>query len=77
MQSPMRIGLSITDIIYSVFDLTIYELTFTETNTDNNRHYIPKSKNGVPGLYETNTGAFISSETNDDLVAVPLTTNNN
>lgn len=56
--------------IFAAFDLTIYEFTITESGNVV-RHWVPKMKNGtIPGLYDTVTGKFISSETSTELVAV-------
>lgn len=73
MSQPMAIGyLFSQSAIYGVYDLTIYELIISENGVER-RHYVPKTFNGVPGLYDTVTNTFISSETNDELVAIPLT----
>ena len=60
------------DTIFNWFDLSIYELTISENNVTK-RHYVPRKINGVPGLYDTETGAFISSKTSTELVEIPLT----
>ena len=68
-----------TQKAFGSYDIIIYRFTFKE-NGVNVRNYVPKMKGGVPGLYDTVTGAFISSETaktsgleSDELVAIPLT----
>jgi len=78
MEVPVRIGKT-GSRIYNAFDLTIYGLKFVENGTTV-RNYVPMKRNGVPGLYDTVTGAFFSSETaktsgltSDELVAIPLT----
>ena len=73
MAQPLAIGyLFSQQAIYGRYDLTIYEFILSEGGIEK-RHYVPKMRNGVPGLYDTKTGTFISSETNDELVAIPLT----
>ena len=73
MTSPLNIGLNTyNNTIFSYFDLTIYRLTIKENGVAV-RNYVPKSYMGVPGLYDTVTGAFISSETDSEVVAIPLT----
>ena len=76
MLSELEIGRGITNAygtqIFNYYDLTIYELTISEGSTTVH-HYLPKSLNGVPGLYDTVTNTFISSETSTELVAIPLT----
>lgn len=75
MESPMCIGKAVDDTIYCRFDLVIYELKITENGTVV-RDWVPKEKYGVPGLLDiaaNGTGTFLSSETNDELVAIPLT----
>lgn len=57
------------DICYSRFDITIYEFTISE-NGSPVRHYVPQKRYGVVGLYDTVTGSFISSKTNDALVEI-------
>jgi len=74
LTSPMAIGYHQgNQTKFNVFDLTIYELTITE-NGQTVRHWVPKLKEGTTaGLYDTITNKFISSETADELVAIPLT----
>lgn len=72
---PLNLGINrqaSTDVIYGKFDLTIYRLTIKENNVVV-RNYLPKSYLGVPGLYDTVNGVFISSKTSDEVVAIPLT----
>lgn len=57
------------DVCYSRFYLTIYEFTIIEDG-ENVRHYIPMRRFGSPGLYDTVTGSFLTSRTNDPLVEV-------
>ena len=68
MQNPLRIGRGNT-YFFELFELTIYELTITENGTAV-RHYVPKNVNGVPGLYDTVTDTFISSETSTEVEEV-------
>jgi hypothetical protein len=73
MAQPLAIGyLFSQQAIYGRYDLTIYEFILSEGGIEK-RHYVPKMRNGVIGLYDTVNGTFISSETNDELVAIPLT----
>lgn len=75
-KGPLTIGLyhssSGTDSIFNWYDLTIYELTITENDVVK-RHYTPVTRGGVPGLLDSETGHFMSSKTNTELVAIPLT----
>ena len=75
-KGPLTIGLyhssSGTDSIFNWYDLTIYELTITENDVVK-RHYTPVTRDGVPGLLDSETGHFMSSKTNTELVAIPLT----
>ena len=57
------------DICYSRFYMTIYEFSIIEDGV-NVRHYIPMRRFGSPGLYDTVTGSFLTSKTNDPLVEV-------
>jgi hypothetical protein len=64
-----------SDTIYCRFDWVIYELKITEGGTVV-RDYVPRTRNGIPGLLDVSASGsheFISSETNDELVAIPLT----
>lgn len=73
MVNPLVIGLNTyNNLMFEFFDLTIYRFTIKE-NGVNVRNYVPRSVCGVPGLYDTVTGAFISSETSTDVVAIQLT----
>lgn len=61
--NPMAIGYWVSSgdpRIFNTLDLTIHELTISEGN-ETKRHYVPATLNGVPGLHDTVTGAFISS----------------
>lgn len=63
MANPMVIGYFISGgepRIFNTLDLTIHELTISEGN-ETKRHYVPATLQGVPGLHDTVTGAFISS----------------
>lgn len=63
MANPMVIGYYISNgepRIFNTLDLTIHELTISEGN-ETKRHYVPATLQGVPGLHDTVTGAFISS----------------
>ena len=79
MESPMKIGINNDGVIYCRFDLVIYELKITE-NGNLVRDWVAKTRNGVPGLYDTVNNTFMSSETaktsglaSDELVAIHLT----
>lgn len=73
MSNALMIGRSRAGNIYNCFDLVIYELKIKE-NGSIVHDWVPKLKNGsTPGLYDTVTDTFISSETSTELVAVPLT----
>ena len=75
METPMYICKHNDGTIYCRFDLVIYELKITENGTVV-RDWVPKTKNGIPGLYDTVNHTFMSSETATELVAIPLTSNN-
>ena len=73
MPDPLLIGYATNnDTIFSFFDLTIYRLTIKE-NGVNVRNYVPKSVGGVPGLYDTITDTFISSETSTEVETITET----
>jgi hypothetical protein len=73
MPDPMLIGYAThNDTIFSIFDLTIYRLTIKE-NGVNVRNYVPKIVGGVPGLYDTITDTFISSETSTEVGTITVT----
>jgi len=64
-ENPLKIGHYLSkdgtnSRIFKSFYLTIHELTISENNVTK-RHYIPATLGGVPGLHDTETGAFISS----------------
>lgn len=74
MENPLMIGRgrttnSAADDIFDYYKLTIYRLTITEGGTTV-RNYVPATLGGVPGLHDTITGAFISSETSTPVVAI-------
>lgn len=73
MADPLLIGYAThNDTIFSFFDLTIYRLTIKE-NGVNVRNYVPKIVGGVPGLYDTITDTFISSETSTEVGTITET----
>ena len=71
--NPLTIGLYHTsggvDQIFDSFDLTIYELKITDNGTLV-RNYVPMRRAGVPGLYDTITGHFMSSKSSTDFVEI-------
>lgn len=70
MPNPLLIGYAAhNDTIFSFFDLTIYRYTIKE-NGVNVRNYVPKIVGGVPGLYDTITDTFISSETSTEVETI-------
>ena len=72
MAQPMAIGYShLSNEPYANFELTIYRLTIKE-NGVTVRNYVPAKLGGVPGLHETVSGTFISSETSSELVAIEI-----
>lgn len=71
----MRIGIKDVDgeTPVNAFDIDIYSIEITEGETTV-RNYIPVTKNGVAGLYDTVNGAFHASASGTPLVEV--TSNN-
>lgn len=72
---PLTIGLYHSsqgvDTLFNKFILTIYELKITDSGVVV-RDYVPMRISGVPGLYDTKTGHFMSSKTNVALEEVTL-----
>ena len=70
MATPMDIGYSAYfSAIFNRWDMTVYSLVIKE-NGNPVRNYVPVTRNGVPGLRDTVTGTFISSQTASALVAI-------
>ena len=71
--NPLTLGLYHTsggvDQIFDSFDLTVYELKITDNGTLV-RNYVPVRRMGVPGLYDTITGHFMSSKSSTDFVEI-------
>lgn len=74
MPQPLEIGhlssKTSGEGIYGVYYLTIYELKIYEGGRTDDylvRHYVPRTIDNVPGLYDLKTHGFISSETNTDV----------
>ncbi len=59
LANPLYIGKG-SGRIFGSFDWTIFEITISE-GSEVKRHYVPATLQGVPGLHDTVTGAFISS----------------
>ena len=71
--NPLTLGLYHTsggvDQVFNRYDLTVYELKITD-NGSVVRNYVPMRKAGVPGLYDTITGHFMSSKSSTDFVEI-------
>jgi hypothetical protein len=68
--SNIKIGYSeYSSVIFNCFDLTIYSLKLYSGATLI-REYLPVKRNGVTGLLDSVSGAFISSSTSTELVPI-------